>query len=422
MPTGNEPNPRQASSAQRRGVENLVRTVATWSLDPDSGALSRVEDAALTGVGDPFNTDPVMVQEVRESTRLNVQHWATTITANPYDPVMPTLALPVVGIAREVIRRGADRAIWKAYHVAKEEAWRLCMQRIFELEADPAILAPALDLISRSLESLIETTLDQLTALVQREREDYLWQSHTERLATVTQLLDEDPTDIGVAERRLGYRLGGNQLAGVLWTVASMPDQAALMRTATELMRRAGATQVLAVPASSSSLWLWLGSHEPLDPRVLADAFGDGSVAPEERAVRLAVGGTGIDVEGFRRSHFEAVSAQLLLLRTHQVRAAAFDDVALVHLATQNEQAARAYVSRVLGRLSTADPDLRKTVRVYVREGHSAARAARALFTHRNTVLNRVQRAEQLLPQRWAAGSLEVGVALEIDHWLGPRG
>lgn len=413
MTTGDGSNPATVPSAEQRNAENLLHAVATWFVDPESGALPRVEEASLAGIGNPFNADPVMAQEVRESTRLNVRHWATTMATAPHEPVAPTLAGPVVGIAREVIRRGADRAVWTAYHVAKDEAWRLWMQRTFELETDPAVLAASLDLASRSLSSWVEATLDELTALVQREREDYLWQSHTQRLATVTQLLDEDPADIDLAEHRLGYRLRGAHLAAVLWTVATMPDQAALMRTASELRRRAVAPQMLAVPASSSSVWLWLGSHEPLDPPVLTDAL-------EDDAVHLAVGGTGVGVDGFRRSHFEAVSAQLLLLRAHQGRAAAFDDIALVHLATQNEQEARAYVSRILGRLSTADPDLRKTVRVYVREGHSAARAAGALFTHRNTVLNRLQRAEQLLPQRWSTRSLEVGVALEIDHWLGP--
>lgn len=411
MPTGED-----------RSVERLVHTVATWFVDPQSGALPRAEDAALTGLGEPFNADPVMVEEARESTRLNIRHWLSTITTAPHEPVQPTLAGPVVGIAREVIRRGADHALWMAYHVAKDEVWRLWMLRSFELETDPAVLAASLELVFASLTSWVDTTLDELTTLIDREREDYVWQSHTQRLATVTQLLDEDPADVDLAEHRLGYRLRGAHLAAVLWTVATMPDQAALMRTATELRRRAGAPQMLAVPASSSSVWLWLGSHQPLDPGVLTEALEADPADLDEGTVRLAVGGSGIDVEGFRRSHFEAVSAQVLLLRAHQVRAAAFDDIALVHLATRDEQAANAYVIRVLGRLATADPDLRKTVRVYVREGLSAAGAAQVLFTHRNTVLNRLQRAEQLLPQRWPTRWLEVGVALEIDHWLGPRG
>lgn len=413
-----------SESGPRRGVpEDLVREVASWFLDPDSGALPRVEEAALVGLGEPVNTDPLLSQEARESTRLNVRHWAATIAETPHQPVAPALAGPVVGIAREVIRRGADRAVFTGYHVAKDEAWRLWMQRTFELDADPADVAAALDLVFRSLSSWVDATLDELTALVQREREDYLWQSHAQRLATVTQLLDEDPVDLDLTEHRLGYRLRGtHHVAAVLWTAAARPDQAALMHTATELRRRAGSPPMVAVPASSSSLWLWLGSPRPLDPVVLTEAPRN-DTGDEPNGVRLAVGGTGANVDGFRRSHFEAVSAQQLLLRAHRVRAAAFDDIALVHLAAQNEQAARAYLGRVLGRLSTADPDLRHTVRVYLREGLSAARAARALYTHRNTVLSRIKRAEQLLaperlPNRW----LEVGVALEIDHWLGSPG
>jgi DNA-binding PucR family transcriptional regulator len=54
-----------------------------------------------------------------------------------------------------------------------------------------------------------------------------------------------------------------------------------------------------------------------------------------------------------------------------------------------------------------------------IREQFSAARAARALYSHRNTVLNRLQRAEGLLPHPLAGHGLEVGVALEIAQWLG---
>lgn len=376
--------------------------------------MATVEEVALAAAGAPFNAEPVMAQEIRESTRHNVRHWATMMAAAPGEPVPPSMAGPVVGIAREVIRRGADRAVWTAYHAAKDEIWRQWMRHSFEMEVDTATLGAALDLVSSSLGTWVQATLDQLADQIDREREEYLWQAHSQRLATVTQVLDDDPAELDSAERRLTYRFRAVHLAAVLWTDAAMPDQAALMRTAGELRRRAEAAQMLAVPASSSSLWLWLGFSNAPDSTALARDDGDGNV-------RLAIGGCGLGVEGFRRSHFEALSAQRLLLRS-SVRAAAFDDIALVALATQNEQAARAFVARVLGRLSDAEPDLRETVRVYVREGQSATRAAHALFTHRNTVLNRLQRAEQMLPESLATRSLEVGTALEIDRWIGRQG
>ncbi|MBB1032594.1 hypothetical protein G6027_17290 [Dietzia sp. SLG310A2-38A2] len=389
----------------------LVRVVAQWLMH-DEEAISLVEDAALWGVGAELRANPVMAREVCESTRLNVRHWASLMADDPHQQVTPSLAGPVVGIAREVIRRDSEGSLASAYHVAKDEAWRLWMQRSFETGADAQTLSAALDLAFESLSSWIEATLSQLGALIRQERQDLQWQTHTQRLAMATKVLDEDPPDIDAAERGLGYKLRGAHLAGVLWTDASTPDQAALRRAANTLRTRADAPRMLAVPASASSLWLWIGSAKPIDPRILAEATTD-------RTMGLAVGGPGIGVDGFRSSHFEAVSAQRLLLRSAGRQFATFDDIALVHIATQNEQAAHAYVSRVLGQLLSADRDLLDTVRTYVREGHSVARTAQAVFAHRNTVLSRLKRAEQLLPQRYAANSLDVGVALEIDHWIG---
>ena len=65
--------------------------------------------------------------------------------------------------------------------------------------------------------------------------------------------------------------------------------------------------------------------------------------------------------------------------------------------------------------------ELRETLHTYVREQFSASRAARALYAHRNTVTARLQRAEQLLPAPLEGRGLEVGLALELRHWLGPQ-
>jgi len=58
---------------------------------------------------------------------------------------------------------------------------------------------------------------------------------------------------------------------------------------------------------------------------------------------------------------------------------------------------------------------------VYLREQHNATRAARVLFTHRNTVLSRLARIEKLLPAPLEGRGLQVALALEIVHWNGTR-
>ena len=107
--------------------------------------------------------------------------------------------------------------------------------------------------------------------------------------------------------------------------------------------------------------------------------------------------------------------------RRPDLRVARFADVQLAALALADEQRAREFVARTLGKLADADPELRDTLCVYIGEQFSAARAARALYTHRNTILNRLHRAEQLLPLPLAGHGLEVGVALEIAQWLGAQ-
>ena len=188
-----------------------------------------------------------------------------------------------------------------------------------------------------------------------------------------------------------------------------------MARAAEALGRVTRARQLLTVIASSSSVWAWLASPADIDTGAITTATA------QHPAVRVAVGPAGTGVDGFRRSHFDAVATQRLMSRRPDLRAARFADVQLVTLTLQDEQRAREFVARTLGKLADADRELRDTLCVYIGERFSAARAARALYTHRNTVLNRLQRAERLLPLPLVGHSLEIGVALEIAQWLGTQ-
>ena len=149
--------------------------------------------------------------------------------------------------------------------------------------------------------------------------------------------------------------------------------------------------------ASSSSVWAWLAAAADTGAGAITAATA------AHPAVRVAAGPAGAGIDGFRRSHFNAVATQRLMSRRPDLRVARFADVQLVTLALADEQRAREFVTRTLGTLADADRELRDTLCVYIGEQFSAARAARALYTHRNTVLNRLQRAERLLPSRWPA-------------------
>ena len=94
-----------------------------------------------------------------------------------------------------------------------------------------------------------------------------------------------------------------------------------------------------------------------------------------------------------------------------------FADVQLAALVTRDEARAEEFVRLVLGDLTDASAELQETVRTYLASLGNASTAAARLFTHRNTVLRRLARADELLPRPLVEDALRVGVALEVVRW-----
>jgi DNA-binding PucR family transcriptional regulator len=395
---------------------DLIRRIARVFLDEPADLMAELHAAVSAAADEPLRSEPTLAAEVAASNRANVLHLAASMLKNPGGPVPANLTPEVLGIAREAFRRGIEQAVYTTYHAGQNAVWAYWMRTAFALSQDPAALRQALEAGSRSLAGFIDDTVAALSEQLRRERADLARSSHARRFEVVSLVLDSAPITTGRASTGLGYDLRRRHTAAVLWTDPRRPDQGALAQAAEALGPATRARQVLTVIASSSSVWAWLAAADTdTDTGALAAATA------AHPAVRVAVGPAGAGIDGFRRSHFDAVATQRLMSRRPDLRVARFTDVQLVTLAIQDEQRAREFVVRTLGQLADADRELRDTLCVYIAEQFSAARAARALYTHRNTVLNRLQRAERLLPLPLAGHGLEVGVALEIAQWLGTQ-
>ena len=385
-------------------------------LDEPADLMAEVHAAVAAAADEPLRSEPVLAAEVVASTRANVLHLAASMLKDPGGRVPANLTPEVLGIAREAFRRGIEQSVYTTYHCGQNIVWAYWMRTAFSLSSDPAVLRQALEAGSRSVAGFVEDMVAALSGQLRRERAELARSSHARRFEVVSLILDNAPITAGRASTRLGYDLRRRHTAAVLWTDPGRPDQAALAQAAEALGPATGARQVLTVIASSSSMWAWLAAAADTGVGAITAA-----TATHHPAVRVAVGPAGAGIDGFRRSHFDAVATQRLMSRRPDLRVARFADVQLVTLALQDEQRAREFVARTLGTLAGADRELRDTLCVYIGEQFSAARAARALYTHRNTVLNRLQRAERLLPLPLAGHGLEVGVALEIAQWLGTQ-
>lgn len=374
-------------------------------------------DEAVLGASPVIASDPELAAAVSRSNRANLFFWATANVRDPGAPVPANSGPEPLNIARELVRRGLDAFSLDAYRVGEGVAWRRLMDIVFELSGDPTELREVLDVCSRSISSFIDATLARIAGQIEVERDELTRGTHAERRETVTLLLDGAPIPRQRAEARLGYALTGTHTAAVVWSDDPDVDAARLDRALEAFA--AGAGRPLSVLASTATRWVWVPgtvTADAIDTAAMLQAIGP------TRDIRIAIGSTGDGVEGFRRSHLDALTTQQMMARLHSPQQLAFfTDIQLVALITADVDRAAGFARQVLGDLEYADPELQDTLRVFIAEQCNASRAAARLYVHRNTLLRRLARADALLPAPLAESTVHVGVALDLLRWRGLR-
>ena len=391
-------------------VAELIRKGASLLLEAPDALFAEVDAAVFADPDHPAATDPVLAAAVRRQNRANLVRWAE---ANVHAPGVRVPAEPgpeALAIARDLVRRGLDADALHGYRVGQNVGWQRWMGLAFELTSDPGELRELLDVSARSIFTYVDDVLAGIIAEIESERDQLTRGTHAQRLEVVSLILEGAPIDARRASMRLTYELARPHTAAIVWSDDVEADPAALEQGA-EAVGRAADARPLTVVASASTLWVWVAGEAGPRPEDVQAALG---AVP---GIRVALGPTAAGLAGFRRSHLDALATQRLMHRSPQLRLATYADVQVVALATADEERAHEFVSRTLGDLATAPAELRETLRVYLNEGSNAAQTARALFTHRNTVLTRLRRAQELLPDPLGGRVLQVALALEILRW-----
>ena len=397
-------------------IAELIRRGVREPTENPEALFAEVDAAVLAAAPQRLAEDPAITAAAIAADHANVLHWASSNLLHPGAPVPPNLSQQVLDLARDIVRRGLDDTTLNVYRIGQNVAWRAWMQQAFTLTDDPGELNELLEVTARSIFTFVDETVAGIQKLIDREREQLIGGTHAERLETVNLVLEGAPITSVRASARLRYELSGLHTAAVVWSEAEVPDQGKLERATDGLARSAGSPRPFTVVASQRSLWVWLANAGAPDSDAVREQLA------QTPSVRVALGSSASGMEGFRRAHLDALATQRLMHRMPgELQLASYEEVQLVALSAQDEEGAWDFVTRTLGELAGADVELRETLRVYIREGFSASRAARALYAHRNTVLNRLARARELLPAPLEYRGLQVGLALEIVHWLGPR-
>ncbi|WP_369798494.1 PucR family transcriptional regulator [Mycobacterium sp. URHB0044] len=385
-------------------------------LDPSAAWIAEMHAAALGGgrvraVAD----DPVLAEGLRRDSLSHLLHWALFNVQHPGRRVPPNVTADSLATARDLVRRGLDATVLDTYRTGQYVAWRRWMQTCFDLTSDVGELRELIDVAARSMNTFVDDTIDAIDSRMNVERDHLIRNTNTERLTAATLILEGAPIPQSRAEIQLGYRLTGPQTAAIVWGAPST-SAAQLEDAADALGQAVDATDRLTIVASVASLWLWLPVAVAPTAASLAKRL---EAAPQ---LRIAIGRPGRDIDGFRRSHLDAATTQRLLTRlTSPQQVAHYEDVALVALVTSDSTRADEFVRDTLGDLLTADPDIRETVATYASEQFNTSRTAERLYTHRNTIIRRLARADELMPLPLAQRPVAVAAALEVLRWRGER-
>lgn len=301
---------------------------------------------------------------------------------------------------------------------------------------DPQAENEALEDLNRISFSYVDQISEQALTEYQAERDR--WHTHrtTVKAEALDQLLDRDTPltgpDVVTSEHKLGYQLQATHVAGTVWIddsgepAGAAVDPADLERQTRRVIVAAGGKgEPLFRLRDSTEAWWWV--HWPEDAPPPADAFRSALTELDVPVLRLALGGPGRGVEGFRESHHDALAAERVSMiagpAAPRVVSTAEPGVRCAAMLAADLSDTKRLVQSALRKLAADTPtnaDLRETLRVYLEEQGSHSAAARRLHIHKNTVGYRLAKAADLSGKALTRNRVDTELALVACEWLGP--
>ena len=283
---------------------------------------------------------------------------------------------------------------------------------------DPDLALAALADLQRYAFAYVDRISSEVAAEYVAELDRMQNRVRAARTDAVRALIAGDQIDVERAERTLSHRLTGWQTAFVCWTDR---DDADLARVGAAIGAHFGAPRPLLVPDGAQALWGWVSTmrapdvaQEDLAP--LADQV--------PATVRISIGTPALGSGGFRDSHTQAQRGRRIIeLSDRGAPVTSYAEVALVDTMSGDLDLARAFVATELGALAVEgrrEDEERRALLAVLDTQRGLAAAAEELGVHRNTVLQRVRRAEERRGRPATERVAELHAALRLVDVLGP--
>jgi DNA-binding PucR family transcriptional regulator len=410
----------------RLRARDVVADVSLLSL-PSLDALCEALGQRLLEDFPAFGQDAELEGEMHRAVNANLYH--------VFERVMPTgaeeaLAAPpdALRFAASVLHRGIDTSeLIQAYRVGQNLAWSWWMERLAaHLIGESEVLIEALQVSSQRMFTYVDAAIDQQVRLWEEERRRWLGRAVALRADAVRRVLRGEALVPEEVTQALDYHVDRPLLAAVLWDEAApAAAEAAIGRLealADTMALALGANRALLVPAGSWSLWAWFAAERHAAP---LDVLAHAAATHLQEGQGIALGLPGMGLEGFRASHRQALRARRLAeLAEAPAGVIRFDEIDTLCMLVEDPELIADFMRRKLGGLALMDPNtdrLRENVLVWFREGCNSTRAAARMHTHKNTVLYRLQKAEEALGHPLEDDRLGLELALTLAEYFGLR-
>jgi DNA-binding PucR family transcriptional regulator len=343
--------------------------------------------------------------------------WDQLLTGASLESIVP----PAQAIAwsHELVHRGVELpALLRAYRLGHALGERRLGETAAELEIEPEVRWRVLARISHHLFAYIDAICTDLVDEYEQERAQWIRGAAAARAELVGAIVGRQPVDSRAASEKLRYDVARRHVALIVWADPGHAGRQAgsLEGESTALATALGGGPVLTVPIGERVVWAWTSGNRVIDdPTSVVHRLGEG--------VRAAIGTCCEGLDGMADSHEEArVARRVAELRAVRPGAVVgYRAADLTGLLTADPVEAVRFAEAELGELlegTDVAARLRATVRVYLEENLSPARAARRLGIHQNTVVYRVKQTEELLGHPIEQRRLPLEVALRLSDMI----
>ncbi|MGW4099192.1 PucR family transcriptional regulator [Mycobacterium sp. NPDC004974] len=393
-------------------------------------AVSHSVQQALASDITELRGDPELVQLLGSSVAGNVE---TIFHALRHDISLGNIEPPTAALeyARRVAQRGVPmEALVRAYRLGHALVIDAAAEEVNAAGLQARIGLAVFERITSVSFRYIDWISQQVVVVYEAERDRWLANRNSARALRVRELL-ATPLSVSVSDpdtltATLRYPMQRTHLAVVMWWPADSELDDGLGRLESALRDSAEAvgaqSSPLFIAADRNTGWGWIplsASAATTAVEVVRSHMGARHTGPA-----AALGTPLYGVDGFRRSHHQALRARRVALAagTGGVTAAGDPGLAAAALIGENLDDAKEFVSQTLGALASDtanDARLRETLRVYLHGGASYKSAGEKLNLHFNSVKYRVGRAEERRGRPVDDDRLDVELALLLCERYG---